>query len=155
MISDYQMALDGPHAAVPRIGCHRDETGMRREFVAVGLWLAGERQPRDDGGSKAAQRLRLQGVWRVGEKNIRRGLELRGQPFAVADVVDKDVQQRNLGGGGGGPNAERAAKSGQHVGCEGVGGECRQGGDNVEVKEGCGHAVQQLPVHARQVVEGG
>lgn len=100
-------------------------------------------------------RLGVESEGQVVQLDVWLRLELRGQPLAVADVVDKDVQQRNLGGGGGGPNAERAAKSGQHVGCEGVGGECRQGGDNVEVKEGCGHAVQQLPVHARQVVEGG
>ena len=44
-----------PYAAVPGVSCHGDDTGMRLQFVAVGLWLAGERQPRDDGGKDTAR----------------------------------------------------------------------------------------------------
>ena len=100
-------------------------------------------------------RLGVESEGQVVQGHVWLRLELRGQPLAVADVVDKNLQQCNLGGRRGGPNAEWAAESSQHVGCEGVGGECRQGGYDVKVEEGGGHAVEQLPMHAWQVVQGG
>ena len=45
-------------------------------------------------------RLGVESEGQVVQLDVWLRLELRGQPLAVADVVDKDVQQRNLGGGG-------------------------------------------------------